>query len=118
MLKPEDIQPPFGVCRMDIDGVEYDAPFLRCSFGDGELELHWGNAVIRAFHFDDTMNHVETRIDDSLKGLRMSHDIIDLMIKYGYPMRIDPVPDEATRDWFISMEMHDLEVELDDLDDL
>ncbi len=115
MLNPEDIEPPFGVGRLDVDGVEYVAPFLRCNYGEGEIELHWGNATIRAFHFDDTMNHVETRIEGKLKGIRMGQDIMDLMIKYGYPMRVDPVPDEATVDWFLSMEMSELDRELDEL---
>lgn len=118
MFKPEDIDEPFGVGELEIDGVEHEVPFLRCGFEDKEIVLHYGNSLLRAFYFNEEMNHVEYREDGSLKGIKMDQELMDLMQVYGWPMRVDPIPDEQTSEWFVSMEMRSLDSELEDLDEL
>lgn len=118
-FNPEDVDEPFGVGELNIDGVDHEVPFLRCGFNDCEIVLHWGNSLLRAFYFNEEMNHVEYRDEEKkLKGIRMDQELMDLMQVYGWPMRVDPIPDEQTSEWFVQMEMRSLESELDDLDEL
>lgn len=119
MFKPEDIDEPFGVGDLEIDGVEYQVPYLKCGFTNGEIMLHWGNSTLRSFYFNPDMNHVEYRDEEkTLKGVRMAQEVMDLMQVYGWPMRTDPLVDPQTTEWFVQLELHSLESDLDSLDEL
>lgn len=116
MFKPEEVEEPFGVGELNIDGNPVATPYLECAHAGGRLLLHWANSTLRAFYNDPTMDHLEYRGEDQrLQGIRLGRDIMDLMRKYEWPIRIDPLVDDATRDWFVEMEMGDLEKELDEL---
>lgn len=118
-FNPDDLQPPFGHGKLEIDGVEHDVPYVTVQYGQTPIVLHWGNATIRSFYYDPSLNHVEYREPGNpVKGIRMSQKLIDLMEQYGFPLERDPIPDDSTRDWFVDMEVSALDDELNALGEL
>ena len=81
----------------------------------GEMILHYFNTKIRTFR-DEQFNHVEWRDEnDTLKGIRVGQDLMDLLFENDFPYQFDPIVDEATREWFIQSEVRLLDKELDEL---
>ena len=116
MFNPDEVEEPFGVGKLEINGVEHDVPYVTVQYGETPITLHWGNTVLRLFHYETEMNHVEYREPgEALKGIRMSEQMLALMEQYGYPLQKDPTSDDETKDWFVQMEMSDLEAELEAL---
>ena len=81
----------------------------------GEMILHYFNTKIRTFK-DEQFNHVEWRDEENtLKGIRVSQELMDLLFEHEFPYQFDPVVDEPTKEWFIQSEMRLLDNELDEL---
>lgn len=119
MFNPEDLQEPFGHGKLEINGVEYDVPYLAVKGEiDGVLKtlnLSWGSTTVRCFYFQEELNHIEYRENGHLMGIRLPEEIIEEMLRLNYPAQFDPWVDSNTLDWFASMEVRSLDDELDEL---
>lgn len=86
---------------------------IPCS--EGEMILHYFNTKIRTFK-DAQFNHVEWRDEENtLKGIRVTQELMDILFEHEFPYQFDPVVDENTKEWFIKSEMRLLDGELDEL---
>ena len=114
MVNPEDVEPPFACQQMEYDGQELWIPYLTIGFDDAQLVLHHFNTVVRLFE-NESANHVEVRDGKQLKGLRMTQDMLDLMIEYDYSYKWDRFVDEHTMNWLVELEVGHIDEELDEL---
>ncbi len=116
MLRAEDIDEPFIVGELEVDGLAQVVPCLEAVGQGGEqLMLHYGNTVVRCFWFNPEINHVEIRAGEKLRGIKLPDDVIEAMLAHGWPARYDPFVDEQTQEWFTTLQMRTMEAELDEM---
>lgn len=115
MVEREDIEPPFQIQELELDGVETWTPYLEVQVGDKTFPLHRFNTVVRLFEVESA-NHVELRDSKGCKGVRMAQDIIQMMVNYDFSFRWDLYVDEQTMDWLSAIEASHLDEELDSFD--
>jgi hypothetical protein len=84
----------------------------RIEFEGDELIFAWFTTRIRLFK-DEQYNHVEvTDENDNLKSIRVAPSFMKFLLDHDFPRSWDPVPDEETTEWFIKVEMKDVEAGL------
>lgn len=116
MVSPEDIEAPFGVGEVTLDDQKLWTPYLDVQFNGRVVSLHHFNTVVRMFELD-TADHVELREDgEPVKGIKMAHELIDMMVEYDYDFRWNKRIDNATEEWLAQIEASDLEAEWEQYD--
>jgi hypothetical protein len=115
LFKPEDIETPFQLGTLHLEGRDLLVPCLEIAIGEEPAVMNYSNTLIRLFYWDKEVNHAELRLDGRLKGVRLPTEILDQMIGYGFPSRQDPFIDSETLSWFSAVEARELESEIDDL---
>lgn len=92
-----------------------ETPKITLETTNGDLDLTYENTRLRTFA-DESLDHIERKYEDgTLRGLRVGRAVLDLLFENNYPMSYDPIPDEATINWFTSLEADGLDEELDSL---
>lgn len=100
------------------NGESHLEPYITVETDDGgEIILSWENTRLRLFN-DCQFDHVEV-IDSfgNVLGLKAERHLLDCLFEANYPMQFDPLPDEKTVAWFISIESDNLDDELRELSD-
>lgn len=117
MLQPEQVEKPFGAQLIEIDDVEVWVAYLEIETPDEEIVLHPFNSLVRLFGVDhgSYANHIELRVDDRLKGIRVPQGIIDAAVAYDWSYRWDARIDEQTLKWLGGIELSHLDEELGQL---
>lgn len=116
MASPEDIQAPFNVGELTLDDVETWTPYLDVQFNGEVISLHHFNTVVRLFEAESA-NHAELRQPGQpVKGIRMAHELLNMMVEYDYSYRWDKHVDDATSEWLGEIEASDLEAEWEQFD--
>lgn len=115
MVGRDEIQPPFGVQELELEGVETFTPYLEIKVGEETIPLHHFNVLVRLFE-TESANHVELRDKSGCKGIRMAQEILQQMVDYDYSFRWDRYVDENTLEWLSAIEASHLDEELDSLD--
>jgi len=112
-----EVEPPFGVGQITIEGISMDTPFIELNAGEKYVKicLHWANTVVRCFYSNPEANHVEYRFKKKLQGLYLPDEITGQMLEYKYPMRLDPFVDDETAQWVGKMASREIDSELEDL---
>lgn len=92
-----------------------ESPIVSINTSAGELVMHWFNTQIR-LHKDEQYNHVEY-IDDEgqLKGVYMPPEVLDVLFENDFPYSFEPIPTDATVEWYIKSQAMRLEQELDEM---
>lgn len=94
------------------------SPIIRIPTTQGDLDLHWGNTLVRLFG-DTSFNHAEYYPNEhQTQGLKVGQYIIDILVEHDFSYRYDKYPDEATVEWFIKSEVMIMENEIEDLPDM
>jgi hypothetical protein len=89
------------------------SPVISVETVNGTLELNWENTQIRFFSNNEEMNHVQhVRPDGQLCAFTPSQELLDQLMEAKFGYRVDPVADEASKEWYVSMQMGALEGEL------
>ena len=89
---------------------EYDGPSISYEVDGIPTELTWKNTVLRTFLVGDgAYDHIEyTDQDGVLKGVLLDYvdgeKIKEELRERSYPIRIDPIIDEATKQWFTELQ--------------
>lgn len=92
------------------------SPVVKLPTSIGELELHWGNCLIRTFD-SEQFDHLEYFTEEKKTlGLRIGREIMDILFEHDFSYRFDKYPDEATVEWFIKAEMSVMENEIEELE--
>ncbi len=92
-----------------------ETPIIQVECDEGNMVLHYFNTKIRTFK-DPQFNHIEWLDDEGeLNGVRVTPQFIDALMQHDFPRQYDPVVDESTENWFVGMQMKNLEQELDEL---
>lgn len=111
MVTPDKIEQPFGCHEMELDGRPIYVPFLKVEFLEIEIIFHHFNTTVRQFN-DPWADHVEVEVEETTKGIRFEHNLIDKFVEYEYPRRWNPYIDEASLEWLQMLEAARLEDEL------
>lgn len=95
---------------------QYQVPQVVIANDEDEFTLDWSNTRIRTFE-DNQFDHIEHRVEERLKGIRVGQAVMDLLFDLNFPMQYDPVVDQSTFEWFIEAECKLLNQELNSLDE-
>jgi hypothetical protein len=95
---------------------QYEVPKVVIANDEDEFTLDWFNTRVRTFE-DNQFDHIEHRVDERLKGIRVGRAVMDLLFDLNFPMQYDPVVDQSTFEWFIEAECRVLNQELNSLDE-
>lgn len=100
-------------CPNNDESIE--SPIIEINSSAGKLVMHWFNTQIR-LHKDPQYNHVEY-IDDEgqLKGVHVPNEVLDVLFENDFPYIFEPLPTDATTEWYIKSQAMRLEAELDEL---
>lgn len=112
-----EVEKPFGVGELTIDGVQMETPYIEVNAGEkfGRICLHYGNTTVRCFYSNPEANHVEYRFKKKLHGLYLPDELTGKMLEYKYPMRLDPFVDSESAQWIGTMASSELDAELQEL---
>lgn len=82
---------------------------LAIPFEEEEIILSWANTRMRIFKNPD-FNHIEWTDDNGqLKGIRAAQWLMDVLFEHEFPYQFDARVDEETFEWFVQMEMEELD---------
>lgn len=116
MIERGDIEEPFETQQVDVDGISMWLPFLRVRSQDGEeIILHPFNTLIRQFE-DESIDHVEVKIDGKTRGIQMDEEILDQFIDYDFSYQWNKIPDKQTVNWLAEIAMSHIDEEIDELE--
>ncbi len=94
------------------------SPLIKIPTTQGELELHWGNTLMRLFS-DESFNHLEHYpTEDKTVGMRVGQEIMDILFEHDFSYRYDRYPDPATVEWLVNLEVILMETEIENLPDM
>ena len=107
------------------DGIEFDeggeriiySPCVEIETSLGRLALTWLNTRVRLFgHGYEHLQHIEYRDEDEqLRGLAADEELVDTLVQHDYPSNFDPVPDQASINWYVDLQNRRLDEELKEL---
>lgn len=95
-----------------------ELPSITIDMGDDErIVLNYFTARVRMFK-DPQYNNVEYRKDPQapLCGLRVTEELINMMLEHSYPQQFDPIVDPLTQEWYIKAVTAHLDDELEGLE--
>lgn len=88
------------------------SPLIRIPTQIGDVEINWGNCVMRVFD-DEQYNHLEYYEDDKTIGMRVGQEIMDVLHEHDFSYRYDKYPDPATVEWLVKMEVKLMEIDIE-----
>lgn len=98
-----------GEYRFEENGeMVFLSPVVEIETKLGRLELTYRNTRLRFFsaHFEQ-MDHVEIRDESGVRGI-LNDELMKQLSDMNFPHSFDPVPDDATIEWFVALQMADL----------
>lgn len=109
---------------MEHDGIEFDeggerivySPVTEIETTMGRLALSWANTRVRLFGLGyEHLQHIEYRDETGLRGLPADDELVDTLVQHDYPSNFDPVPDQASLEWYVDYQKRQLDKELDNM---
>lgn len=102
------------------ENLPFQSPVIEVQFEDETIEMRWENTLVCKYlvgdgEFDHVLVKQESH-DPPWRIFKPTDDLAKELEEKQYPYRVDPIVDRATQEWFVTVQLRELEEELGEIE--